>query len=54
MPLTHGFPIITVDFTSIRAGNFTLQLYHARPVRFMVGVETNRCAWQASTSSHTK
>jgi hypothetical protein len=29
VPFTHGLPIITADFASIRAGNFILQLYHA-------------------------
>jgi hypothetical protein len=30
VPFTHGLPIITADFTSIRAGNVILQLYHAQ------------------------
>jgi len=30
VPFTHGLPIITAGFASIRAGNFILQLYHLR------------------------
>jgi len=29
VPFTHGLPIITAGFDSIRAGNLILQLYHA-------------------------
>ena len=29
VPFTHGLPIITAGRASIRAGNFTLQLYRA-------------------------